>query len=54
MPIFNHPEFDAHEEVAFCFDEAIGLKAVIAIHSTARGPAVDGCRMWPYADEAKR
>ncbi len=53
MPIFNHPEFDAHEEVAFCFDEASRLKAVIAIHSTARGPAVGGCRMWPYADEAE-
>ncbi len=53
MPIFSHPEFDAHEEVAFCFDEASRLKAVIAIHSTARGPAVGGCRMWPYADEAE-
>ena len=53
MPIFTHPEFDAHEEVAFCFDEASGLKAVIAIHDTARGPAVGGCRMWPYVDEAE-
>ena len=31
-------------------DETTGLKAVIAIHSTALGPAAGGCRMWDYAD----
>src|SRR3712207_6929574 len=30
-------------------DEKTGLKAIIAIHSTARGPGAGGCRMWPYA-----
>src|SRR3546814_15617658 len=30
-----------------------GLKAIIAIHNTSRGPALGGCRMWPYASEAE-
>ena len=51
MSLFTHPEFDGHETVVFCHDAASGLKAVIAIHNTRRGPAVGGCRMWPYATE---
>ena len=42
-------EFDAHELVVFGDVGAKGLRAVIAIHSTALGPAAGGCRMWPYA-----
>ncbi len=38
-----------HEQVVFCLDEATGLRAIIAIHSTALGPALGGCRMHPYA-----
>ncbi|MGZ0085948.1 Glu/Leu/Phe/Val dehydrogenase dimerization domain-containing protein [Caldibacillus thermoamylovorans] len=38
-----------HEQVVFCHDEGTGLKAIIAIHSTALGPALGGCRMYPYA-----
>ena len=41
-----------HEQVVFCADEATGLRAVIAIHSTALGPALGGTRFYPYADEA--
>ncbi len=51
MPIFTHPQFDAHEEVVFCHDPGSGLRAIIAIHNTRRGPALGGCRMWPYASE---
>ncbi|NUU26136.1 MAG: Glu/Leu/Phe/Val dehydrogenase [Streptomycetaceae bacterium] len=40
-----------HEQVAFCHDEASGLKAVIAIYSTALGPALGGTRFYPYATE---
>jgi len=32
-------------------DPAAGLRAFVAIHDTARGPAIGGCRMRPYADE---
>ncbi|MDX1877968.1 Glu/Leu/Phe/Val dehydrogenase dimerization domain-containing protein [Mycobacterium sp. SMC-18] len=41
----------SHEQVVFCEDAESGLKAIIAIHSTALGPALGGCRMYPYADE---
>jgi leucine dehydrogenase len=37
-----------HEEVVICNQPEIGLKAIIAIHSTALGPALGGCRMWNY------
>jgi leucine dehydrogenase len=51
MSIFSSPAFEAHEGVHAFFDEASGLKCFIAVHSTARGPAAGGCRMWPYATE---
>jgi valine dehydrogenase (NAD+) len=40
-----------HEQVVFCSDVESGLKAVIAIHSTALGPALGGTRFYPYASE---
>lgn len=49
--LFDHPDFDAHEQVIFCNDSSVGLKAIIALHSTALGPAAGGCRMRPYATE---
>jgi valine dehydrogenase (NAD+) len=41
-----------HEQVVFCHDEPSGLKAVIAVHSTALGPALGGTRFYPYASTA--
>ena len=49
MSVFDHSEFDQHEQVVFCQDKASGLQAIIAVHNTSRGPALGGCRMWPYA-----
>jgi valine dehydrogenase (NAD+) len=45
-----------HEQVVFANDPASGLRAVIAIHSTALGPALGGTRFYPYAstDDAVR
>ncbi len=40
-----------YEQLVFCHDEATGLKAIIAIHDTTLGPALGGCRMWPYGTE---
>ena len=40
-----------HEQVVYCNDPSSGLKAIIAIHSTALGPALGGCRMYPYKNE---
>jgi valine dehydrogenase (NAD+) len=42
---------DTHEQVVFGHDPATGLRAMVAIHSTALGPSLGGCRMRPYADE---
>ncbi|GAA1182626.1 Glu/Leu/Phe/Val dehydrogenase dimerization domain-containing protein [Streptomyces hebeiensis] len=44
-------EQGGHEQVVLCQDRASGLKAVIAIHSTALGPALGGTRFYPYASE---
>jgi valine dehydrogenase (NAD+) len=41
-----------HEQVVFANDPATGLKAVIAIHSTALGPALGGTRFHAYASTA--
>ncbi len=49
MSVFESPDFDGHEEVAFFEDKNAGLKAVIAIHSTVLGPACGGTRMYAYA-----
>ena len=38
-----------HEEVAFFQNEKAGLKCIIGIHSTKLGPALGGCRLYPYA-----
>ncbi|MCL4153313.1 UNVERIFIED_CONTAM: hypothetical protein GTU68_006100 [Idotea baltica] len=46
--MFDNASFDAHEGVHFFHDVATGLRAIIAIHSTARGPAAGGTRMWNY------
>ncbi|WP_369133049.1 Glu/Leu/Phe/Val dehydrogenase [Modestobacter sp. I12A-02662] len=40
-----------HEQVVFCSDPGSGLRAVIAIYSTALGPALGGTRFYPYASE---
>lgn len=48
--MFDHPSYDGHEGVYAIHDPESGLRSIIAIHSTARGPAAGGCRMWNYAD----
>ena len=51
MAVFRAKSFDNHETVVFCHDRDSGLKAIIAVHDTTLGPALGGCRMWPYASE---
>jgi leucine dehydrogenase len=53
MDVFGMREFDGHERVVFGYDEATGLRSVVAIHSTALGPAAGGCRMWAYGSTAE-
>jgi valine dehydrogenase (NAD+) len=40
-----------HEQVVFCSDHRSGLRAIIAIYSTALGPALGGTRFYPYPSE---
>jgi leucine dehydrogenase len=41
----------AHERVVLATDAASGLQAIVAVYSTARGPAFGGCRYWQYASD---
>jgi leucine dehydrogenase len=54
MDVLREMRRSGHEQVVFCQDDTVGLRAIIAIHSTVLGPALGGVRMWPYAssDEA--
>jgi valine dehydrogenase (NAD+) len=45
-------QISGHEQVVFCSDEPSGLRAIIAIYSTALGPSLGGTRFYPYASEA--
>ncbi len=46
------PDFDDHEGVHLFRDAPTGLTAIVAVHSTALGPAAGGTRFWHYADSA--
>lgn len=50
--VWESPDFDQHEGVHLFHDTASGLRAVIAVHSTALGPAAGGVRFWHYAQAA--
>ena len=49
--VFENMDSRDHEEIVFCRDKDTGLKAIIAVHNTAIGPALGGCRMWSYENE---
>jgi leucine dehydrogenase len=49
--IFEQMESYDYENLFFCQEKTLGLKAIIAIHNTTLGPAAGGIRMWPYASE---
>ena len=51
MAVFSLSDFADHEQVVFVSDDKSGLKAIIAVHNSNLGPALGGCRMWPYASE---
>jgi leucine dehydrogenase len=40
-----------HEQVVFVMDDAVGMRAIIAVHSTALGPSLGGIRFWRYPSE---
>ncbi|CAM3197487.1 Glu/Leu/Phe/Val family dehydrogenase [Stackebrandtia soli] len=52
MGVFEAPDnLSGHEQVVYCQDKASGLKAIIAVYSTALGPALGGTRFYPYESE---
>jgi leucine dehydrogenase len=53
VSVFSAEDFDDHEQVLFVNDAEAGLRGIIAIHDTTLGPALGGCRMWPYPTEAE-
>ncbi|MDJ0497698.1 MAG: Glu/Leu/Phe/Val dehydrogenase [Acidimicrobiia bacterium] len=53
MGVFEAIASDTHEEVLYGYDPVSGLKTIIAIHSTALGPALGGTRFFPYETEAE-
>ncbi len=50
-PVLDYMRRYRFKKLQLCNDTATGLRAVIAIHSTALGPATGGLRMWTYASE---
>jgi leucine dehydrogenase len=51
MSVFEHINGDGYEQIVFCSDDQSGLRAIVAIHSTALGPALGGTRFYPYKTE---
>ncbi len=49
--VFEGMDAGGHEQVVYCSNPRIGLRAIVAIHDTTLGPALGGVRMWPYDDE---
>jgi leucine dehydrogenase len=46
--IFELMSAEGHQNIFFCNDPSVGLKAIVAIHDTTLGPAIGGVRMLPY------
>lgn len=51
MSVFRAIAGETHEEVLFGHHPGSGLRCIIAVHSTALGPALGGTRFYPYASE---
>jgi leucine dehydrogenase len=51
LVVFDEVAREGHEQVLYGYDKVSGLKTIIAIHSTALGPALGGTRFFPYQTE---
>jgi glutamate dehydrogenase/leucine dehydrogenase len=51
MGVLEHMGAMAHETLVFHRDGRSGLRAIVAVHSTALGPALGGTRWHPYTTE---
>ena len=50
MKVFEELALKGHERVIICSNPEVGLKAIIAVHSTILGPGLGGVRMYPFAN----
>ncbi len=53
MVVFDEVAREGHEQIVYGYDKVSGLRAIIAIHSTALGPALGGTRFFPYLTEGE-
>jgi leucine dehydrogenase len=53
MQVFSEVSRRGHEQVAYFHFPEVGLKAIVGIHNTVLGPALGGCRMRLYENEAQ-
>lgn len=51
MVVFDEVAREGHEQILYGYDKVSGLRTIIAIHSTALGPALGGTRFFPYPTE---
>ncbi|MEJ7758705.1 MAG: Glu/Leu/Phe/Val dehydrogenase [Gemmatimonadaceae bacterium] len=51
MEIFDTLSEMGHEEVVMASDPSCGYRGIIAVHSTALGPALGGTRFWNYESD---
>jgi leucine dehydrogenase len=51
LAIFDQIARMGHERVLICSNPEVGLRAIIAVHSTVLGPGLGGVRMWSYAND---
>ncbi|MEX1126381.1 MAG: Glu/Leu/Phe/Val dehydrogenase [Acidimicrobiia bacterium] len=49
--VFDDVAREGHEQILYGYDKVSGLRTIIAIHSTALGPALGGTRFFPYETE---
>ena len=53
MELFDKLADMGHESILMASDPSCGYRGIIAVHSTALGPALGGTRFWQYdTDEA--
>jgi len=51
LTIFDQVAKMGHERILICSNPEVGLRAIIAVHSTVLGPGLGGVRMWNYAND---
>ena len=51
MEVLRYMQAHGHEQLVYCHEPSVGLRAFIAIHDTTLGPACGGVRVWPHPTE---